>query len=313
MVKATSQMFITGPSVIKEVTGEDVSMEELGGAKIHSEISGVADVVAANDEECLQQIRKLLAYVPSSALQNPPRTEPRDDAGRLIEDMETLVPEDAKKPYDVRSVIRRLVDNDDFFELKPKWARNLVTGFGRLHGRSVGFVANQPMFLAGSLDVDCSDKAARFIRFCDAFNIPIITLVDVPGYLPGTKQERSGIIRHGAKMLYAYAEASVPKITVYLRKGYGGAKQAMCTREMGADQLFVWPGVELAVMGAAGAVGVLYKKEIEQAANPEQTRLEKLDEFKEKFSGTFEAVAKQYAHSAIIPAGAIIRLTNALE
>ena len=227
--------------------------------------------------------------------------------------MDDLVPEDSRKPYDVRNVIRRIVDNDDFFELKAKWARNLVTGFGRMDGRSVGFVANQPMFLAGSLDVDCSDKAARFIRFCDAFNIPIITLVDVPGYLPGTKQERSGIIRHGAKMLYAYAEASVPKITLYLRKGYGGAKQAMCTREMGADQLFVWPGVELAVMGAAGAVGVLYKKEIEQAANPDEVRRQKLDEFSEKFSGPFEAVAKQYAHGAILPAETRVRLIQALE
>jgi len=313
MVKGTSQMFITGPSVIKEVTGEDVSMEELGGAKIHSEVSGVADAVAPDDEDCLKQIRELLAYIPSSASQKPPRTEPSDDPNRLIEDMESLVPEDARKPYDVRNVIRRLVDNQDFFELKPKWARNLVTGFGRLDGRPVGFVANQPMFLAGSLDVDCSDKAARFIRFCDAFNIPIVTLVDVPGYLPGTKQERLGIIRHGAKMLYAYAEASVPKITVYLRKGYGGAKQAMCTREMGADQVFVWPGVELAVMGAAGAVGVLYKKEIEQAANPEEMRRQKLDEFSEKFSGPFEAMAKQYAHGAIMPAETRLRLVQALE
>jgi acetyl-CoA carboxylase carboxyltransferase component len=313
MVKGTSQMFITGPSVIKEVTGEEVSMEELGGAKVHSEISGVADVVASNDEECLEQIRRLLAYLPASAFQNPPRIESRDDTNRMIEEMESLVPEDARKPYDVRNIIRRLVDSDDFFEVKTKWARNLVTGLGRLNGRSVGFVANQPMFLAGSLDVDCSDKAARFIRFCDAFNIPIITLVDVPGYLPGTKQERSGIIRHGAKMLYAYAEASVPKITVCLRKGYGGAKQAMCTREMGADQLFVWPGVELAVMGAAGAVSVLYKKEIEQAANPEEVRRQKLDEFSEKFSGPFEAVAKQYAHAAIMPAETRVRLIQALD
>jgi methylmalonyl-CoA decarboxylase subunit alpha len=246
-------------------------------------------------------------------LQDPPRIQSRDDTNRMIEDMESLVPEDARKPYDVRNVIRRLVDSDDFFEVKTKWARNLVTGFGRLNGRSVGFVANQPMFLAGSLDVDCSDKAARFIRFCDAFNIPIITLVDVPGYLPGTKQERFGIIRHGAKMLYAYAESSVPKITVYLRKGYGGAKQAMCTREMGADQVFVWPGVELAVMGAAGAVSVLYKKEIEQAANSEEVRRQKLDEFSDRFSGPFEAVAKQYAHGAIMPAETRIRLIQALD
>jgi len=313
MVKGTSQMFITGPSVIKEVTGEDVSMEELGGARIHAEISGVADMVASNDDECLQQIRRFLGYIPSNASQNPPRTKTGDDANRMIEVMESLVPEDGKKPYDVRNVIRPIVDDEDFFELKPKWARNLVTGFGRLNGRPAGFLANQPMFLAGSLDVDCSDKAARFIRFCDAFNIPIITLVDVPGYLPGTKQERFGIIRHGAKMLYAYAEASVPKITVYLRKGYGGAKQAMCTREMGADQVFVWPGVELAVMGAAGAVGVLYKREIEQASSPEEMRRQKLDEFSERFSGPFEAVAKQYAHSAIRPAETRIRLIRALD
>jgi methylmalonyl-CoA decarboxylase subunit alpha len=313
MVKGTSQMFITGPSVIKEVTGEEVSMEELGGAKVHSEISGVADVVAQNDEDCLQQIRKLLAFIPSRAFQEPPRTAAADPPNRLIDDMETLVPEDGKKPYDVRKVIRRLADNDEFFELKPKWARNIVTGFARLHGRSAGFVANQPMFLAGSLDVDCSDKASRFIRFCNAFNIPIITLVDVPGYLPGTKQERAGIIRHGAKMLYAYSEASVPKITVYLRKGYGGAKQAMCTREMGADQVFVWPGVELAVMGAAGAVGVLYKKEIEQAPNPEDMRRQKLEEFTERFSGPFEAVSKQYAHDAVKPEETRMRLIQALE
>jgi acetyl-CoA carboxylase carboxyltransferase component len=313
MVKGTSQMFITGPSVIKEVTGEEVSMEELGGAKIHAEISGVADAVAANDEDCLQQIRKLLSFIPSSAFQEPPRAAATDPPDRLIDDMETLVPEDGKKPYDVRTVIRRLADNDEFFELKPKWARNIVTGFARLHGRPAGFVANQPMFLAGSLDVDCSDKASRFIRFCNAFNIPIITLVDVPGYLPGTKQERAGIIRHGAKMLYAYSEATVPKITVYLRKGYGGAKQAMCTREMGADQVFVWPGVELAVMGAAGAVGVLYKKEIEQAANPEEMRRQKLEEFTERFNGPFEAVSKQYAHGAVKPEETRMRLIQALE
>ncbi|HYR87807.1 MAG TPA: acyl-CoA carboxylase subunit beta [Terriglobia bacterium] len=313
MVKGTSQMFITGPSVIKEVTGEEVSMEELGGAKVHSEISGVADAVGANDEDCLQQIRKLLAFLPSSAFQQPPCTAATDSPNRLIDDMESLVPEDGKKPYDVRAVIRRLADNDEFFELKPKWARNIVIGFARLHGRSAGFVANQPMFLAGSLDVDCSDKASRFIRFCNAFNIPIVTLVDVPGYLPGTKQERAGIIRHGAKMLYAYSEASVPKVTIYLRKGYGGAKQAMCTREMGADQVFVWPGVELAVMGAAGAVGVLYKKEIEQAPNPEEMRRQKLEEFTERFSGPFDAVSKQYANSAVKPEETRMRLIQALE
>jgi acetyl-CoA carboxylase carboxyltransferase component len=313
MVKGAGQMFITSPSVIKEVTGEDVSMEDLGGAKIHSEVSGVADLVAANDDECLAHVRTLLAYIPSSAGERPPRGESTDDPARQIDDLESIVPEDEKKPYDIRHVIRRLADGGEFFELKPKWARNVVTGFARLDGRSVGFVANQPMFLAGSLDVDCSDKASRFIRFCNAFNIPIVTLVDVPGYLPGTKQERAGIIRHGAKMLYAYSEATVPKITIYLRKGYGGAKQAMCTREMGADQVFVWPGVELAVMGAAGAVGVLYKKEIEQAADPESMRRQKIEEFSERFSGPFEAVAKQYANAAVKPAETRRRLIQALE
>jgi acetyl-CoA carboxylase carboxyltransferase component len=313
MVRGAGQMFITSPSVIKEVTGEEVSMEDLGGAKVHSEVSGVADLASANDEECLTRVRKLLSYLPSNAASRPQQIATGDDPARLVEDLSTIVPDDEKKPYDVRLVVHRLMDHGDFFELKPKWARNVVTGFGRLNGRSVGIVANQPMFLAGSLDVDSSDKASRFIRFCNAFNIPIVTLVDVPGYLPGTKQERAGIIRHGAKMLYAYSEATVPKVTVYLRKGYGGAKQAMCTREMGADQVIVWPGVELAVMGAAGAVGVLYKKEIEQAADPEAMRRQKIEEFSERFSGPFEAIAKQYAHAAVKPEETRRRLIQTLE
>jgi propionyl-CoA carboxylase beta chain len=210
-------------------------------------------------------------------------------------------------------VVKAIVDDGDFLELKAKFARNLVIGFGRLDGFSTGFVANQPMFLAGSLDVDASDKAARFIRFCDAFNIPIVTLMDVPGFFPGKQQEEKGIIRHGAKMLYAYAEATVPKITVVLRKGYGGAKQALCTREMGADQLFVWPGVELAVMGGGGAVNVLYKREIEQSEDPAKTRAEKIAEYQERFNGPFEALAKQFAHAAIRPADTRRRLIQSLE
>src|SRR5713226_2360207 len=313
MVQNTSQMFITGPAVIKEVLGETITMEELGGAKIHSEVSGVTDLVAKNDEECLAMIRRLLGFLPSSFESAPPRKETKNDPTRSLDTLEKIVPEDMRKAYNILQVIKTIVDDGDFLELKAKFARNLVIGFGRLDGYPVGFVANQPMFLAGSLDVDASDKGSRFIRFCDAFNIPIITLMDVPGFFPGKQQEEKGIIRHGAKLLYAYAEATVPKITMVLRKGYGGAKQAMCTREMGADQLFVWPGVELAVMGAAGAVGVLYKKEIEQAANPEEMRRQKLDEFSEKFSGPFEAVAKQYAHSAILPAETRVRLIRALE
>jgi acetyl-CoA carboxylase carboxyltransferase component len=313
MVQNTSQMFITGPAVIKEVLGETVTMEELGGAKIHSEVSGVTDLVAKNDAECLALIRRLLGFLPSNFESVPPRKETPDDPNRSLHALEQIVPEDTRRAYNILQVIKAIVDEGDFFELKAKFARNLVIGFGRLDGYPVGFVANQPMFLAGSLDVDASDKAARFIRFCDAFNIPLITLMDVPGFFPGKQQEEKGIIRHGAKMLYAYAEATVPKITLVLRKGYGGAKQALCTREMGADQLFVWPGVELAVMGGGGAVNILYKREIEQSPDPEQTRKEKIAEFSERFNGPFEALSKQFAHAAIRPSETRRRLIRSLE
>ncbi len=312
-VQNTSQMFITGPTVIKEVLGETVTMEELGGAKIHSEVSGVTDLVAKNDEECLALIRRLIGFLPSNFEELAPRRPSSDDPARSLDDLEAIVPEDTKRAYNVVRVIQAIVDDGDFFELKPKWARNLVIGFGRLDGYPVGFVANQPMFLAGSLDIDASDKAARFIRFCDAFNIPLITLMDVPGFFPGKQQEEKGIIRHGAKMLYAYAEATVPKITVVLRKGYGGAKQALCTREMGADQLLVWPGVELAVMGGGSAVNVLFRREIEQSPDPAKTRAEKLAEYEERFSGPFEALAKQFAHAAIRPRETRRRLIQSLE
>ena len=313
MVQNSSQMFITGPTVIKEVLGETVTMEELGGAKIHSEVSGVADLVAKNDEECLAMLRRLLAFLPANFQSAPPFSPTQDDPSRAVESLEKIVPEDTRRAYNILQVIKAIVDDGDFFELKAKFARNLVIGFGRLDGHSVGFVANQPMFLAGSLDVDASDKAARFIRFCDAFNIPVITLMDVPGFFPGKQQEEKGIIRHGAKMLYAYAEATVPKITIVLRKGYGGAKQALCTREMGADQLFVWPGVELAVMGGGGAVNVLFKREIEQSTDPQKTREEKIAEFQERFNGPFEALSKQFAQAAIRPAETRKRLIQSLE
>jgi acetyl-CoA carboxylase carboxyltransferase component len=312
-VQGTSQMFITGPAVIKEVLGETVTMEELGGAKIHSEVSGVTDLVAKNDAECLQMIRKLMGFLPANFDQRAPRNASSDDPDRRVDVLEKIVPEDTKRAYNIVQVVKAIVDDGDFLELKAKFARNLVIGFGRLDGFSTGFVANQPMFLAGSLDVDASDKAARFIRFCDAFNIPIVTLMDVPGFFPGKQQEEKGIIRHGAKMLYAYAEATVPKITVVLRKGYGGAKQALCTREMGADQLFVWPGVELAVMGGGGAVNVLYKREIEQSEDPAKTRAEKIAEYQGRFNGPFEALAKQFAHAAIRPADTRRRLIQSLE
>ena len=313
MVEKSSQMFITGPAVIKEVLGEEITMEELGGTKIHSETSGVADLIAKHDEECLLAIRRLIGFLPANFSSAPVRKDTHDDPNRPVDSLEQIVPEDMRKAYNILPVIKTIVDDGDFLELKGKFARNLVIGLGRLDGYPAGFVANQPMFLGGSLDVDASDKAARFIRFCDAFNIPIITLMDVPGFFPGKQQEQRGIIRHGAKMLYAYAEATVPKITLILRKGYGGAKQAMCTREMGADQLWVWPGVELAVMGGGGAVNVLYKREIEQSADPEKTRKEKIAEFQERFSGPFEALSKQFAHAAIRPRETRMRLIRSLE
>lgn len=313
MVRGTSQMFITGPPVIKEVLGEEVTMEDLGGAKVHSEQSGVADLLADDDAACLAQIRKLLGYLPGSYREKPPHRATQDPLDRAVDDLATLVPEDLRKPYNMVQVIRRLVDDGEFLELKPRWARNLIIGFGRLGGDSVGFVANQPNWLGGAIDIDAADKAARFIRFCDAFNIPLVTLVDVPGFFPGTKQERGGIIRHGAKMLYAYAEATVPKVTVYLRKGYGGAKQALCTREMGADQVFVWPGVELAVMGAAAAVNVLYRREIQEAADPEAVRQQRIEEFSERFNGPFDALAKRFAHAPLRPADTRHRLALALR
>ncbi|MDE0214094.1 MAG: methylmalonyl-CoA carboxyltransferase, partial [Deltaproteobacteria bacterium] len=298
--------------VIMEVLGEEGTMEELGGFQIHSEVSGVADVVSADDEACLAEIRALLGYLPANCNEAPPRKESGDDPERRLDGIEALVPDDKRKPYDIVKVIRAVVDGGEFLQLKRRFARNLVIGFGRLDGHPVGFVANQPMFLAGSLDVDASDKAARFIRFCDAFNIPIVTLMDVPGFFPGRQQEEMGIIRHGAKMLYAYAEATVPKITIVLRKGYGGAKQAMCTREMGADQLWLWPGVELAVMGGGGAVNVLYRREIAASDDPERTRREKMAEFNERFNGPFEALSKQFSQAAIQPPETRARLIRSL-
>lgn len=312
MVRGAGQMFITGPPVIKEVLGEEVTMEELGGARVHSEVSGVADLVSPDDEACLAQIRTLLGFLPANCNEPPPRKETGDDPGRPLDGVEKLVPDDKRKAYDIAAVIRAMVDDGEFLELKSRFARNLVIGFGRLDGYPVGFVANQPLFLAGSLDVDASDKAARFIRFCDAFDIPLVTLMDVPGFFPGRQQEEKGIIRHGAKMLYAYAEATVPKVTIVLRKGYGGAKQAMCTREMGADQLWLWPGVELAVMGGGGAVNVLYRREIAASDDPERTRREKMAEFAERFHGPFEALSKQFSHAAIRPAETRARLVRTL-
>jgi acetyl-CoA carboxylase carboxyltransferase component len=310
MVRGTSQMFITGPSVIKEVLGQDVTPEELGGTKVHGELSGCVDLVADDDRACIAAIRRLLSLLPSSFEAGVPRLAPRDDFG---EDPGPLVPDDPRKPYDVRAVIARLVDDGELLELKPRFARNMTIALARIDGRTVGFVANNPQHLAGAIDVDAADKAARFIRFCDAFGIPLVTLVDVPGFMPGVKQEHAGIIRHGAKMLYAYSEATVPKITLYLRKGYGGAKQAMSTRELGADLVLLWPGVELAVMGAEAAVEVLHRREIEGASDPAAVRRQKVAEFRERFSGPADALAKRFAHAAVSPADTRARLIDALR
>lgn len=310
MVRGTGQMFITGPAVIKEVLAQDVTMEDLGGAKVHSELSGCVDLIADDDRACLAELRRLLSFLPSS-FESP---APRRATGAVPDPsgVAALVPGDLRKPYDVRKVIRQIVDDGDLFELKARFARNMTIGLARLDGRTVGFIANNPQHLAGSIDVDAADKASRFIRFCDAFEIPIVTLVDVPGFLPGLKQEHSGIIRHGAKMLYAYSEATVPKITLYLRKGYGGAKQAMCTHELGADLVLLWPGVELAVMGAEAAVEILHRREIEAATDPAAVRTEKVREFKARFSGPGDALAKGFADAAIDPSETRARLVSGL-
>ncbi|RLI29700.1 methylmalonyl-CoA carboxyltransferase, partial [Candidatus Bathyarchaeota archaeon] len=268
MVKETSHMFITGPEVIRTVLGQETTFEELGGALTHSQTSGVAHFVAENEEDCMAIIRKLLSFLPSNNMEDPPIVETGDDPNRTDEALAEIVPDDPDKPYDVKEIILRVVDNEDFFEVQPSWAPNIVTGFARLNGRTVGIVANQPNYFAGALDIKSSIKAGRFVRFCDAFNIPIITFVDVPGFLPGIEQEHGGIIRHGSKLLYAYCEATVPKITVILRKAYGGAYDVMGSKHSGADVNLAWLTAEIAVMGPQGAINIIFRKEIAKAKDP---------------------------------------------
>lgn len=301
MVQGRSQLFITGPEVIKAATHEEVSFEALGGAKIHSEKSGVCDLVAADEAGAIQLIKEILSFLPDNYQEPPPRIISPDDPERRDEKLLTVIPEDPKKFYEMRSILQSVLDNGYFFEMKPRFARNILTGFGRMDGWPVGIIANQPLHLAGALDVDASDKASRFIRFCDAFNIPLLTFVDVPGYLPGVDQEYRGIIRHGAKMLFAYAEATVPKITVIVRKDYGGGKQAMCSKPMGTDLVLAWPGAELAVMGAEGAVQVICRKEIQESNDPEGTRRRLIEEYRQIFEGPFEAARKMYVDDIIEP------------
>jgi acetyl-CoA carboxylase carboxyltransferase component len=311
VVDKISKMFITGPEVIKTVLGEEISMEDLGGARVHSEITGNAHFYSNSEVECFEQIKKLITFIPWSNLRKAKKFPPKEPTAEYH--IEDIVPGDPKQPYDVRDVIRAIVDGSDFFEVQEMWAQNMVIGFGRLGGETIGFVCNQPLVLAGVLDVDSSDKAARFIRYCDAFNIPIVTLVDLPGYLPGVDQEHAGVIRHGAKDLYAYSEATVPKMTVILRKAYGGGYIAMASRHLRADFVFAWPGAEIAVMGPEGAANIIFRKEIASAEDPEKMRRQKVKEYKDKFANPYVAAAKGYIDSVIEPRETRKILLHAIE
>jgi acetyl-CoA/propionyl-CoA carboxylase carboxyl transferase subunit len=313
MVKETSHMFITGPDVIKTVTGEDVTMEALGGAMTHATQSGVASFVGEDDEDVLMRVRYLLSFLPSNNLEDPPAYASTDDPERVTEALTHLIPDRAAEPYDMHEAIRYVVDDGEFLEVFPLWAANIVTGFARLDGRSVGVIANQPKVLAGTLDIDASEKASRFVRFCDAFNIPILTFVDVPGFLPGTTQEYNGIIRHGAKLLYAYAEATVPRMTVILRKAYGGAYLVMNSKHLRADVSFAWPTAEIAVMGADGAVNIVFRKEIENAEDPAARRADLITEYRDKFSTPYAAAERGFIDDVIEPAETRPRLIKALR
>jgi propionyl-CoA carboxylase beta chain len=312
MVKDTSYMFITGPDVIKTVTHEDVTKEDLGGALTHNRVSGVAHFAADSDEHALHLVRELLSFLPSNNMDDPPVRTTSDSVNRVEEKLNSIVPESSNQPYDIRDVIHAVVDEEYFFEVHQHYAPNLVVGFARLAGRPVGIVANQPAFLAGVLDIDASVKGARFVRFCDCFNIPLITFEDVPGFLPGVAQEHEGIIRHGAKLLYAFAEATVPKITVITRKAYGGAYCVMASKHIRTDLNFAWPTAEIAVMGAEGAVGLLYRRELSEAADKETVRRARISEFEEKFANPYVAARRGFIDEVIEPAHTRPKLIRAL-
>jgi acetyl-CoA carboxylase carboxyltransferase component len=313
MVKDTSYMFVTGPDVVKTVTHEQVSFEELGGALIHASTSGVAHFAADGEEDAVFLVQKLLSYLPSNNQEDPPFVRTEDDPLRCDEALDELVPEEPNRPYDMREIITRIVDDGEFFEVMQHWAGNVLIGYGRLGGRTVGIVANQPAVLAGVLDINASTKAARFVRFCDAFNIPLVTFVDVPGFLPGTVQEHGGIIRHGAKLIYAYAEATVPKLTVITRKAYGGAYDVMSSKHLRGDINLAWPSAEIAVMGPEGAVNIVFRREIAEAADPEATRARLVAEYREKFANPYIAASRGYIDAVIEPHETRPRLINALE
>jgi propionyl-CoA carboxylase beta chain len=313
MVKDTSYMFVTGPDVVKSVTHEDVSFEELGGASVHSTTSGVCHYVAESEADCLYLIRKLLSYLPQNNMEDPPFVKATDDPLRMEAALDSLVPDNPNKPYDIKDAIRMVVDNGEFFEIHEHYAMNIVVGFARLGGHSVGIVANQPAVLAGVLDIDASEKAARFIRFCDCFNLPIITFEDVPGFLPGIKQEHGGIIRSGAKLLYAYCETTVPKLTVITRKAYGGAYDVMSSKHIRGDLNFAWPTAEIAVMGPEGAVSIIFRKELAEAADPVARKAELVKEYREKFANPYVAAGRGYIDDVIEPRETRPRLINGLE
>lgn len=313
MVNQTSNMFITGPAVIKTVTGEDVSKEDLGGAMAHNKVSGVAHFVSENENNCIDDIKKLLSFLPSNNMEEAPIHESQDDMNRISEKLNEIIPPNANKPYDMKKIIAEIADNEDFFEVQPYYAQNIITGFIRLDGQSVGVIANQPRVLAGCLDINASDKAARFIRTCNAFNVPLLTLVDVPGFLPGVSQEYGGIIRHGAKMLYAYSEATVPKVTVILRKAYGGAYIAMCSKHLKADVVLAWPTAEIAVMGPEGAANIIFKRDIENSEDPLATRAEKIVEYRDTVANPYVAAARGYVDDVIEPMATRQRLISTFD
>ncbi len=312
VVDKISKMFITGPEVIKATIGEEISMEDLGGARVHSEITGNAHFYAESEQQCFDQIKQLIGYIPWNNAKKADPFPKKTPKTRLYK-IDTIIPTDPKTPYDVRDVIRSIVDDSEFLEIMELFASNIVIGFARIKGDTVGFVANQPMVLAGVLDVDSSDKAARFIRYCDSFNIPLVTLVDLPGYLPGVDQEHSGVIRHGAKVLYAYSEATVPKLTVILRKAYGGGYIAMCSHHLKADFVCAWPTAEIAVMGPEGAANIIFRNEIKNAENPDEVRKQKIKEYKQKFANPYVAAAYGYVDAVIDPAETRKVLIHALE
>ncbi len=312
MVNGIGQMYITGPDVIKAATGEDISHEDLGGWLTHFTKTGVAHFASEGEEECLQQVRRLLAFLPQNNGEDSPFFQSSDDAGRVDPELREIVPEDSSRSYDMKDIIQRIVDTGDFMEVQEGYAQNMIIGYARMDGRTVGIVAQQPAYLAGVLDIESSTKAARFVRFCDAFNIPLVTLVDVPGFLPGSDQEYRGIIRHGAKLLYAYAEATVPKVSVLIRKAYGGAYIVMSSKHLRGDINFAWPSAEIAVMGPEAAVNVIYREEIKQAENQDQTREKLSEEYHDRFANPYVAASRGYIDDVIDPAETRPRIIGAL-